>query len=325
MRQTARRLLCSALLLLASLPAASAMEGDHAQFCENVSDASQTVTCINKELDFHQERLSTLYKDYAAALPPEAQAAFEDNQKKWLAYRDAECAFAAGWTQGQVAARIYELSCLSTLTQERAARIERAQEAAGFDGLPEFGGLGRWMNAIIEAGPTYWNFKDVLSFDTNCDGAPDRVVSGFDPQSAQRRFAIAHAGHPGKPVVFTLSALPEQAGCAGALSLAAPQTDAPAAPEAPGETPGTPAGETGPDNAAGHPADSAECRHTLRFGADCDAAELTFDAAAGQYAVTAPRRSPGPEEAEDAQVTAPDADPSRGQAVPPQKPHPKQK
>lgn len=333
-----RHFIFSAVLTLAfgsALPArAIAAEGDHTQFCESATDASQTVGCINKELDFHQQRLSTVYKEYSETLPPEGQVALDENQKKWLAYRDAECGYAAGWTEGQVAARIYELSCMATLTQQRADRIDRAREAAGFDGLPEFGGLGRWMNAIIETGPTLWNFKDITAYDTNCDGTEDRVVAGIDLQSPMengetttlRKVAIAHAGHTGKPSVYVLSSLARQGRCKGGVSLekeAVEVTSGDAAIDAGADNPA--AAQGGDSEAASETSSEAsnktgQCRHVIRFGDGCDPAILEWNAATSQYTIAAPVIARGPEDDMTTNGDAPAPRPAPDRSAPPQKP-----
>ncbi len=230
---------CTALalcgVLLTAIPrSAAAMEGDHALFCEGITDTSETVGCIKKELDFHQAAVNTLYQTLSESMDGDMRKTLADNQQKWLAYRDAECEWEEGWAKGQSLSRVYELSCLASLTRERSERLLRAVHAAAPDTQPEFAGTARWMSTLIAQNTrVFWNFNTAQQADMNCDGSADRLVTGValsqtalamagpangvnaaaTDKAAPHRTAsgagyglvgVAHASRTGKPAVFIM-------------------------------------------------------------------------------------------------------------------------
>lgn len=149
-------------------------------FCEKATDTAQMLNCKNKELDYVQNHLKALYEELTATVSPEKAGRLLSIQNKWLSYRDAECAWEESWAEGQSVARLYELSCLVSLTQSIIERLLSYNDAENELVLPEQGIFPRWQNVLIEMGANYyWNFDASEGAGQICNASIMNVTPGI--------------------------------------------------------------------------------------------------------------------------------------------------
>jgi uncharacterized protein YecT (DUF1311 family) len=92
-----------------------------------------------EEADAADKELNQVYKELMATLDDEGKALLKASQRAWIAYRDAECAFAADEVRGGSMAPLLYSTQMTALTDERTAvlleRLEGVEEPA--DAEPE--------------------------------------------------------------------------------------------------------------------------------------------------------------------------------------------
>lgn len=97
--------------------------GEEYQQCDG--STVEMVECISGLGDDWDARLNEAYRTLLAA-DDGRSAALRDAQRRWIAYRDANCAwYAAG--EGSIA-RIEAATCLYVLTRDRALELEMTAE-----------------------------------------------------------------------------------------------------------------------------------------------------------------------------------------------------
>jgi uncharacterized protein YecT (DUF1311 family) len=79
--------------------------------------------CIADEHARQDKRLNSAYRALLASIAEKRKAALRDAQRKWIAFRDANCAFQGNAEDGQ-AGRLAANECLVTLTAQRAKELE---------------------------------------------------------------------------------------------------------------------------------------------------------------------------------------------------------
>src|SRR5215217_381010 len=75
--------------------------------------------CISEELDLQDRRLNAVYQTLMGSVAEKRRALLRDAQRKWIAFRDANCEY-YGDPEGGSAARLASNECVLTLTAERA-------------------------------------------------------------------------------------------------------------------------------------------------------------------------------------------------------------
>jgi len=78
--------------------------------------------CVNRLRDQWDRRLNAAYRRVTDAESDPQKSALRNAQRKWISYRDANCAYYAGG-QGSIA-RIEAATCEYALTRERARELE---------------------------------------------------------------------------------------------------------------------------------------------------------------------------------------------------------
>jgi uncharacterized protein YecT (DUF1311 family) len=79
--------------------------------------------CISEELERQDRRLNGAYEALMGSVPEKRRAQLRDAQRKWIAFRDANCEFYYD-PQGGSAARLASNECVVALTAERAHELE---------------------------------------------------------------------------------------------------------------------------------------------------------------------------------------------------------
>ncbi|HEY6992323.1 MAG TPA: lysozyme inhibitor LprI family protein [Xanthobacteraceae bacterium] len=116
-----------ACLILSGLACAQAEERTSRSYAAcldktgGVTSAMQD--CIREELERQDRRLNGAYQALMGSVPEKRRAQLRDAQRKWIAFRDANCEFYYD-PQGGSAARLASNECVVTLTAQRAHELE---------------------------------------------------------------------------------------------------------------------------------------------------------------------------------------------------------
>lgn len=99
-------------------------------------DASEGVTpdiqdCIAEEYDYQDQRLNAAYESLLKSLDSAARDRLRDEQRGWIAKRDAECAPSDEPGQGEL---LEMNSCSLRITAARADELEKMLAAATGNG-----------------------------------------------------------------------------------------------------------------------------------------------------------------------------------------------
>lgn len=107
---------------------ASAQADDYSSTYTQCMDTASSTTamgaCIQAETKLQDERLNRVYKQLLAKLAPGQQKTLREVQRKWIAYRDGNCAFHRNLSDGSLY-RIEGAMCVVDMSKTRAAELER--------------------------------------------------------------------------------------------------------------------------------------------------------------------------------------------------------
>lgn len=125
---TRRAALLIALALSATPHAAQAQEPGLRKSYGTCMERSGGVTsamqeCISGEHTHQDRRLNTAYQSAQTKLSQQRRNQLRDVQRKWIAYRDADCALRAD-PGGGSASQMTENSCVLDKTAQRAVELE---------------------------------------------------------------------------------------------------------------------------------------------------------------------------------------------------------
>ncbi len=171
----------------------------HAQrqfdYCAQARSTAATLDCVNRQYGDTQEALSILFSELSAAQSDEARTLLGAAQKNWILYRDEQCGWEAGLAETEALRRIYELSCLTALTERRTTLL-RSIMAQQKEGAPrEFGAQPRWMNALAHDYPDiFWRYGESLTADLDCDGEDEQILRGLAVSPMQESVTIGENG-----------------------------------------------------------------------------------------------------------------------------------
>lgn len=117
-----KRTLLTAALIALMLSAA------HADDCmENAQDQAAMTMCAGQALQASDAELNKLFHEIRQRLGDDADTRrlLRDAERAWVAYRDAECTFAAsGVAGGSAYPMVYDM-CLDGLTQQRIEQFQQ--------------------------------------------------------------------------------------------------------------------------------------------------------------------------------------------------------
>ena len=115
---------CLVLFGLASAQAEERTSKSYAACLDKSGGATFAMQgCISEELDRQDRRLNGAYEALMGSVPEKRRAQLRDAQRKWIAFRDANCEFYYD-PQGGSAARLSSSECVVTLTAKRAHELE---------------------------------------------------------------------------------------------------------------------------------------------------------------------------------------------------------
>lgn len=208
----------------------SAQAQTHTKYCQGIESTAEAMACVKDHKDTAQKALNEVYaglkvqveRRYAAAAAANANAGdggapqdagtsdgsaakidpakmtleeLEKIQKDWLVYRDEQCKWDAAMAESPSLERVYQLSCITDLTEKRAAYLEGVLQNGESATPREFGGTPRWMNVLgMEHPDVFWRYGRVLKTDLNCDEREDYVMTGLSVKSLpQKQGTVAAA------------------------------------------------------------------------------------------------------------------------------------
>ncbi|QXH46089.1 DUF1311 domain-containing protein [Pseudomonas xanthosomatis] len=117
-------LFASIALLAAATAQADEYSSGYTQCMDKASSTTAMGACIQAETKLQDERLNRVYKQLLTKLDPAQQKALREVQRKWIAYRDGNCAFHRNLSDGSLY-RIEGAMCFMDMSKERAAELER--------------------------------------------------------------------------------------------------------------------------------------------------------------------------------------------------------
>lgn len=109
-------------LLLAVLALASVSA--FAKNCDNVESNYDMKICASENLEEQDKRLNEVYAKLMNKLDKGEQKKLKIAQRAWITYRDANCDFAAGEMRGGTGEGLIYVSCLGSMTSDRADELQ---------------------------------------------------------------------------------------------------------------------------------------------------------------------------------------------------------
>lgn len=121
-----RVLCCGALLCSANLLASPSVSKSY-DLCMDHSDGVTTrmIECIGEEHQRKDQQLNQNYQHLMTGLSAERKTQLRNVQRKWMAYRDANCQFYADPDGGSLA-RVEAKACMLRMTAARAEELAQA-------------------------------------------------------------------------------------------------------------------------------------------------------------------------------------------------------
>lgn len=109
-------------LVASGLPLAAVAAGDGADCMASATTQSAMTACAQSQFKQADAKLNARYSALKKALAdqPARRASLQKAERAWLAYRDADCAFAAGAHAGGSMAPMVKLQCLADRTARRS-------------------------------------------------------------------------------------------------------------------------------------------------------------------------------------------------------------
>lgn len=201
----------------------SAQAQTHTKYCQGIGSTAEAMACVKDHKETAQKALNEVYaglkvqieKRYAAdvtavavndgvAQDADVQGAggakvdpakltveeLEKIQKDWLIYRDEQCKWDAAMAESPSLERVYQLSCITDLTEKRTAYLKGVLQNGESMTPREFGGTPRWMNVLgMEHPDVFWRYGRILKTDLNCDEREEYVMTGLSVKSLPQKQA----------------------------------------------------------------------------------------------------------------------------------------
>ena len=166
--------------ILLSFPSVSFAQA-HIAYCDMAASTAALQKCVKKHNDSAQARLNKTYEELTAEVQDD-EASLEklrELQQTWIMYRDNECAWESSRVETESLVKIYELSCKTRMTEDRADLLEATYKNEDAEEQGELSGFPRWMNVLSDDYPdVFWQFGERVRVDLNCDDNEDVVMLG---------------------------------------------------------------------------------------------------------------------------------------------------
>lgn len=160
-------------------------ETRHPVYCDGIESTAEAQSCVKDHNDDAKRNLGDLYNSLLKSpYLQKDQTLLRQSQLEWIEYRDVHCAWEASLAPSPSLKRVYELSCMTDLTEKRYAVLDyiKAQQEDIADVATVIGNLPRWVNVLNHNHPeVYWKYDHQISFDMDCDETKDIVIKGLLP------------------------------------------------------------------------------------------------------------------------------------------------
>jgi uncharacterized protein YecT (DUF1311 family) len=206
---SARSGLSVAFLAVLILSPAGLYAQEHLSYCDGIESTADMLKCVNRHRENAQIRLNMVFQELLKNLESREKKRLQETQKSWISYRNEQCSFEKKQAGKPGLERIYELSCLTNLTEQRTSKLSMMLYNENSDVSPEFGTFPRWMNVIAHEHPEiFWRYGQHISADMNCDGRLEQIITGLKLKEAGKPLeerpldavlAIAENPEAGKP------------------------------------------------------------------------------------------------------------------------------
>lgn len=183
---------------------------EHLSYCEGVKSTAEILKCVNYHLEDAQTRLGMAFQELAkSAKTDEDKELIQDAQNYWLSYRDAQCELEKKQSENPGFERIYELSCLATMTEQRAEQLSMSLFNSNRKETREFGTFPRWMNVLAHENPDiFWRYGYHHTHDMDCDGKNEHVISGIKITSSENNADENQTSYPQLSIIIAIAENP---------------------------------------------------------------------------------------------------------------------
>jgi uncharacterized protein YecT (DUF1311 family) len=206
-------LFLSLLFVFGELLPGKAYAQRHGGYCDAAESTADTLDCVNRHKNDVQDRLNEVYNTLSMQQEAEkSKTALGDAQQAWIGYRDAQCKWESGLAGNPSLERIYELSCITLLTNMRTELLATTSERELEEEPREFGAHPRWINVLAHEYPdVFWRYGNWTKADLDCDGEDEQIITGVSfkqeqdsEQAPSLIVAISENPAIGKPSSFLL-------------------------------------------------------------------------------------------------------------------------
>ena len=202
-------------LILLAPSSALAVTDAHIGYCDDIESTAAALKCITDHKEKAESELNDAFENLNKSLPDEQTNDFMRAHKDWLTYRDSECVWESQIKRPALA-KLYELSCVTKLTENRTKRLLQTTEMKeNPDKVSEFGKYPRWLNALYKEYPSViWDIKSQEEYDLTCDINAEHVIQGValiknsesDGQYTVNAYvAITDGKDHGKPLMHVMN------------------------------------------------------------------------------------------------------------------------
>jgi uncharacterized protein YecT (DUF1311 family) len=101
--------------------------------CKNAANQMELDYCAGQDFKTADAKLNALYQALMAKYDTNNQALLRNAQEKWLAWRDAECAYETELTWGGTIHSMMQTECDTDKTNTRIEELERQRDCAEGD------------------------------------------------------------------------------------------------------------------------------------------------------------------------------------------------
>jgi len=96
--------------------------------CKNAANQMELDYCAGQDFKAADAKLNALYQGLMAKYDNNNQALLRDAEEKWLAWRDAECAYENELTMGGTVHSMMQTECDTEKTDVRIKELERQRD-----------------------------------------------------------------------------------------------------------------------------------------------------------------------------------------------------
>lgn len=155
------------------------LQGFASGACDSARSTADVISCESTQHKHIEGLLNEAFSAADKASADEELESLKDIQKKWLEYRDQECALESDQVEDGSLKRLQELRCLNRINEERIGALDTMNEDTATKPI-DIKAQPRWMNALANDYPdVFWRFGESLSLDLDCDAEDEVIMTGL--------------------------------------------------------------------------------------------------------------------------------------------------